>query len=369
MTEEETGCDLILKRSTENEITGASYDEIFKAGLTPAGANYAESIDGINFYSVPYQFHVAENPSIYPEGDGTLTMYAGYGSNGVWSSESVQGPWRRTGDLYMSAGKMSPSTECPSMFDFGGYRYLIAGRTGYWRTQKGGTEFIDEAEKGYDVYDGLMVPMVKVVGERMILGGWLEGYGWGSLAVHRELVQDASGRLYMRWLPELAPRSEELEEISGFELSERESYYLEAEVRAEKGARVGVRFKGECDSQLLIDTEREIAEISNVDRSEKFAPTILPLYEAVNTGEDPEKYPFRHDGSRDFAIGRLDHLKETFKLRVVIYYEKKFDSVVIDAEIDGKRTIISNRTEERYHGIAFDLERAEIENAKLYLVK
>lgn len=366
MTEEETGSDFILANSTLDKIRGASYSEIFSRGLTPAGSNYAESDDGLSFRSVPYQFHVAENPSIYAESDGSLTMYAGYGSNGIWTADSIEGPWKRMGDFKLDASPLKPSTECPSKFELNGYRYLLIGGTGYWMTEKNGTEFHDEGKEGYDVYDGMFVPMVtRTEDGRLIYGGWLRGYGWASVAVHRELIQAENGRLYMRWLPELEPRADELESVDGFDLSERESYYFEADVSAGENGKVGIRFEGAKDSMLVLDAGRETIQISAVEEGERFPKEILPLYQRARV----EDLPHKPDLWGDFTLGRADHLRDGYKLRVIIYYEKKLDSAIIDAEIGGKRTIVSHRVDSRFRSVSWTAESATVSRAKLYRIK
>lgn len=50
--------------------------------------------------------------------------------------------------------------------------------------------------EGYDIYDGLAVPMAALCSDnRAIIAGWIGGIGWGSALVHRELVQFENGIL------------------------------------------------------------------------------------------------------------------------------------------------------------------------------
>jgi len=363
---EKTGSVLVKERSLEDEIHGASYEEIAERGLIPAGANYSVSEDGLHFESGKYQFHVAENPSIYAEEDGSLTMYGGYGGRGVWKADNIRGPWRKESAFEMNASPLKPSTECPSKFELNGYKYLLVGGTGYWKTEKNGETFKDDAKDGYDVYDGLFVPMVtKTDDGRLIYGGWIRGYGWGSVAIHRELMQGENGRLYMRWLPELAPQANELERVDGRELEERKSYYIEADILPEERGKVELRFVGESDCALVLDSEKESIQISGVEKDEEYPKEILPLYLRAKK----EELPHKPDLWGDFSIGRAEHLKEKYKLRVIVYYEKKFDSVIIDAEIGGKRTIVSNRAEQRFNAFSWTMQNAKVENVKLYRIK
>ena len=366
LPKERTGSEFLRAQSEPNEIHGATYAEIFEKGYVPSGANYVVSDDGIHFQSGEYQFHTAENPSVYAEADGSLTLYGGYGGAGMWKADDIKGPWTRAGGFEMNASPLNPSTECPSKFELNGYKYLLVGGTGYWGTEKDSDVFKDLAKEGYDIYDGLFVPMVtKTEEERLIYGGWIRGYGWGSVVIHRELIQGEKGRLYMRWLPELAPKADEMQEVEGFSLDERTSYYFEADILPEKGGKVGLRFVGERDCMLVLDGEKESIQISDVGKDEKYPQEIVPLYLRAQK----ETLPHKPDLWGDFAIGRAEHLKENYKLRVIVYYEKKFDSVIIDAEIGGKRTIVSNRVEQRFTSLSWVLENAELKNAKLFRVK
>lgn len=363
---EKTGTTLLKERSTDDKVFGASYEEIYEKGLIPSGANFAVSDDGVSFQLGKYQFHTAENPSIYVGEDGKLTMYGGYGGAGVWQADNIKGPWIRQGGFEMNASPLKPSTECPSKFELNGYTYLLVGGTGFWQTEKNGTEFFDAAKDGYDIYDGMFVPMVtKTDDNRLIYGGWLRGYGWGSFIVHRELIQGENGRLYMRWLPELAPSADELEEVAGFETDERTSYYYEAEISPKRNAKVCLRFKGEKDSAIYLDSEKERVQISGIEKDETFPKEILPLYERVKV----EDVPHKPDVYGDFTLGRVEQLKDKYKLRVIVRYEKKFDCAVIDAEIGGKRTLTSIRVNSRFKGLSLTAKCATVESEKLYKVK
>lgn len=363
---EKTGTVLLKERSTDDIVHGASYEELYEKGLFPSGANYCVSEDGIHFELGNYQFHISENPSIYTEEDGKLSMYGGYGGDGVWRSERVEGPWVKESGFAMNASPLKPSTECPSKFELNGYKYLLVGGTGFWQTERGGDEFIDVAKDGYDIYDGMFVPMVtKTEDNRLIYGGWLRGYGWGSFIVHRELLQGENGRLYMRWLPELEPTKDELEDTNSWELEETSSYYLQAEIKPTQTAKVVLRFVGEKDCALYLDTAKQTAQISAIEKDEFYPQEILPLYERVKV----EDVPSKPDIYGDFTLGRVDHIDKPYTLRAVLHYEKKLGCAVVDVEIGGKRTLVSIRVDSVFHGVAWHLENAEISSKKLWKVK
>lgn len=354
----------------KENIESITYEEIYKNNLYPSGATYLVSDDGINFKTSNIQFHISENPSVFVNKDNKLVLYAGYGSDGCWLADDINGPWKKVGNLKMESGNMNPTTECPSMFEQNGYKYLIAGRTGFWMTNKNSDEFYDSAIKGYDIYDGLFVPMATIDDKnRIIYTGWLNGYGWGSLMIHRELFQGDNGRLYMKWLSDLAPTTGELEKIDGFDIQKKTSYYLEIDIKSESDGKIAIKFHGNKNSVLYLDAKEEIIQISNFKNGEKYPKIIAPAYKSVVGGEDIRKLPNIHYDSRNFSIGKADNLVGEFKVKVIIYYEQKFGSYVIDAEIGGKRTIVSNRVDEVFSKISFECDNAEIINSQLYKIK
>lgn len=364
---EKTGSALLRTKNKENEMYGISYLELENLELFPSGANFLVSEDGIQFQEGEYQFHVSENPSIYATADDTLTMYAGYGSNGIWTANDVKGPWIRQGDFQLDASPVRPSTECPCRFSLNGYTYLLIGGTGYWKTDKNQTQFNDEAKEGYDVYDGLFVPMVtKTENNRLLYAGWAFGYGWGSLITHRELIQGENGRLYMRWLPELAPKADELEEVYNFSMEERCSYYFEAYITPNQDGKVCFRFVGNKDCAIVLDSQKETVQISEVAKNEQYPPYIQPLYIRANSKDGVPHQPTIYG---DFTLGRVQTIKNEYKIRVIAYYEKKFNSVVIDAEIGEKRTLFSNRVETNFSSLSWTTENATVSKATLYKIK
>jgi hypothetical protein len=366
---EKTSRSMFEEPYTDDTFVSISYDEIKKNNLYPSGATYLVSDDGINFTPSNVQFHIAENPSVFVRDDNMLIMYAGYGSDGCWIADNINGPWKKIGNLEMASGQMNPSTECPSMFEHNGYKYLIAGRTGFWMTKKDSEEFYDSAIKGFDVYDGLFVPMAtKDDKNRIIYSGWLNGYGWGSLMIHRELFQDDNGRLYMRWLSDLVPTVDEIIEVDSLDIENRKSYYFEALARCDIDGKIGIIFSGNKKSVLYLDAKEEIIQISNINENSSFPDLIPPAYQYVRDGKYIHEIADIHYNSHNFSIGRADNLVGQYKIKVMIYYEEKFDSYVLDAEIGGKRTIISNRTEELFSKISWNLENASLDIVKLYKI-
>lgn len=353
---------------SKERITPVPYTRLQKDGLYPSGANYFVSEDGVRFSAGDCVFHISENPSIYSDEDGKLFMFGGYGSSGIWRANEISGEWVLDKTAEIPQSPLEPSTECPSMFSLNGYMYLIMGFTGYWKTDKNGKTYRDQAILGYDVYDGLCVPMVaKTEDGRLIMSGWVGGGGvggWASVVVHRELIQGEDGRLFMKWLSELAPKKENLTIIAkdkkSVSIEERKSYYFEADIDANENTRLFVRFNGKEEAVLSIDSINATVQIN--DSKEP----ILPLYELVNQGKGNRQAEKVHYKGRNFSIGRVDTIQTPYKLKIQLYYEKKSDSVYLDCEIGEKRTIISNRADQRFSSVDFEIEEGEIKSSEVY---
>ncbi len=347
------------------------YTDIFQKGLYPNGASWLESKDGIRFLPANRQFHWIENPSIYPNEDGTLLMYGGYGGNEIWQAEQIDGPWTVSDRQFPPSYENSPlgnSTECPSVFTWNGYTYVIMGITGFWMTKPNTDELIDCAARGYDIYDGLVVPMATTIGNnRYVLGGWLNGLGWGSVVVHRELIQYEDGRLGMKWLPELTPNKKSLpcafkleqpvnDDGKAFPLEKYTSYYIELTLRADEGhkGKFAVAFfdeKAGTACELQLDLEREVLQINTLYPNETFAKALDPIHIAVpNTPQTvlapPTLQPETlHKNSKDFAIAHVNVAKGTFLFKLTVHHSPKIGGTIIDAEVAEQRTIVSNRVD------------------------
>lgn len=105
--------------------------------------------------------------------------------------------------------------------------------------------------------------------------------------------------------------------------------------------------------------------MSFIEKKDRYPQEILPLYERVKVEEVPNK----PDVWGDFTLGRVDHIGEKYLLRVILRYEKKFGCAVVDAEIGGKRTLVSIRADSLINGIEWQTENAEILSKTLYKVK
>lgn len=381
---EQTGSPLMEERYRKDGVFHAvTYEELETYGRYPSGANYLVSEDGIHFVQGKKQIHCAENPSVYVDENGGLVMYAGYGAAGVWQAPAVDGPWKMA-DRKIPGGNSSPvgnSTECPSIFAWNGYKYIIMGFRGYWQSGLHNEEYIDLAAVGEDIYDGLGVPMVANCDGRYILSGWVGGYGWAFVTQHRELVQHENGRLGIRWLPELTPNPAKLRKAavmecvpagSIFQLDRKTSYYLECRVKPQENGRIGIAFSGAGKPCVFeCNTPRQKVQMCESDRNDDFTGEVKALCEYIPempkdcTSVAQTAGQNVHTNSHDFAIVKVRELSAEYSLKLILHYEKKSDSLIVDAEIGGGRTFISNRMYFTASTIRILCEHAEIMDLKL----
>lgn len=353
-----------------------TYDELREKGLYPSGASYSVSVDGVNFTLGQKIFGTCENPSVYSDGK-KLFMFGGYGNDSVcriWESEDIASAWKIIEGLSFEAGESSAmlnTTECPSCFEWNGYKYLIMGVTGFWKTEKGGSEYVECASKGYDVYEGLSVPMVaKINSNRAVIAGWIGGMGWGSMVVHRELVQYEDGYLGMKWIPEMFPKVKNgINCRNELALDKEKSYYFEAELEpSEKEAycvRLSDDFGNACE--LKLNLNRCTAQYGSC-KSGETASDIPPMHELIKSA-DKTRFGFHLECDNlphncgDFSIAHVRYPNGKIKVKMLIYRFVKNNATVIDTEIAHTRTLITNRSGFFPSKINVD---DEFKNAKLY---
>ena len=369
----------LLEKEYEKEqcFRAVGFDTLEKQALYPSGASYMESQDGISFTPSRKQIHCAENPSVYSSREGDLIMYAGYGVEGVFRAPEMDGPWVRADTdlpIYGGSSPVGNSTECPCIFTWNGYTYIIMGFTGFWQSGYQNRVFRDLAAVGEDIYDGLCVPMVANCDGRYILSGWVNGSGWAYVLGHRELIQHKNGRLGLRWLPELTPHPTEdallcrIKEVKASDtaaLEERCSYYLTCTVLPEKDGRIGIRADGTGNPFVFtVDSGRRRAQIREAESEGGFPSELKALCECIP--HIPEGRRNTHATSRDFSIIGVEETSKPYTLRMILHYEPKTDSLVVDTEIGGGRTLISNRVDFRAKQLSFLSENAVITDFSLY---
>lgn len=321
------------------------YEEL--GALTPGGASYAVSDDGIHFTPSRRLMHYLENPSIFVQPDGRLHLC----QDGVWESDHL-GDWRPLDTAFPPHGKESFARnclDCPAYFKFGGWEYFMVGFTGFWgRPDEPGAAWIDFTERGWDTYDGTCVPMVSPFrGGRAIEGGWLNGNGWGSCLLLREFVALGDGRLGKKWVAESLP---EFGNPQAFDrrtaISPGGDTLLECSVDSADG-RLSVLFEGDgVPCEFLLDLAEGHAQWSAVTDGKSPSARIPTFREQALAAPEKTAYnqfPNTPFFGRDFARGNLSGFHAPFRLRILIHADPKMNAAILDAEIAGTHTMASQR--------------------------
>ncbi len=352
------------------------------APLYPSGANIAVSNDGINFKWTEKFYNISENPSIYQTSKG-LKMFSGYAHEfGVWTINDIEGVWKKENITYRFSGKeasMRNTTECPCYFENNNWRYLIMGSNGFWGA-KGDDEWTDMASKGFDIYDGLCVPMVtNYKDNRLILGGWFR-HDWGSAIVLRELFAYPDGVLGIKWLKELEPPEKVVvkttEQNDGFaelSLDQDKSYSAKMTIYPKNTGKFRLRFQqtnaSVNDATLTIDFAKATAQIQD---EQKTHIELLPMSKIVKTYPERSGWTFInypndvHFFSKNFCIENLRNIDKPFELRFILRRSKKLGSNIIDIEIAHSRTMISNRVNARFNRIEIEYPNGDVKNITLF---
>lgn len=337
--------------SEKREFIPISYDDIYAQGGLPAGASYSVSDNGIDFTPSNLLFHAARNPSAYLNEKGTIDLYCGYGGEGVFTSNSFDETFKvsKNNFEFVKNSLTHNTSECPALFSWNRYKYLIVGFTGYFRTRKPNSdEFFDAALLGENIYDGLSVPMVASFKDnRRIIAGWVRSpHGWGGVLMQRELIQEEGGKLGMKWIPELAPKLKN--EIKGNKLEKYKSYYLEFEVNPNNANRFGVSFaNGKTACTLTLDFNKKRVQINDAEYGE-FGGEILTMPELLTDVEAGKPYSTSNsynlpNNARNYCLPDIQGIDKPFKLKLMLRYSKRMRATVIDAEIAERRTLISVR--------------------------
>lgn len=339
-------------------FSNISFDEVFKKGGLPTGASYSYSDDGINFKPSNILIHSARNPSAYTNDDGSIILFCGYGGEGVFESDSINKPFKRSDNNFdfVKNSLMHNTSECPAFFDWNGYKYLIVGFTGYFRTlEKNSEKFVDAAALGENVYDGLSVPMVFEFGNnRRIISGWVESpWGWGGVLMQRELVAENNGKLGMKWVPEMMPETQkqnlftsDLDILNGFDLERFKSYYLELQIDPKDAQRFGISFSDQDNACTFeLDFKQNRAQI-NLAKPDCFGEQLPTMLELMQSGAEDGAKEINNTprSAKNYALSDIVGINNPFSLKMLIRYSRKMRSTVIDVEIAGCRTMISVRS-------------------------
>jgi hypothetical protein len=371
----------------------------------PIGTAIASSDDGIHFHKDNLLVHPAQNPSVFADPRGGFAMFAGYGADGLYHSPDLH-TWTAADHFITPFAQWSPtrnSTECFSHLEWGEWNYLLGGRTGFWMARSFAGPYWDQTHgdgpaivkglNGYfgwrlkgappvnprpagtvtsprwDIYDGLWVPMVaSMPSGRRILAGWLEDLNrWAGCLVLRELHQEPDGNLSMSWLPESVPRTGPAQTLTWSGAAEPltattapavrsaeapAQYLLEVEVdpgAAANGYAIVLGASGHFidGCELRIEPQRKRAQWGTPAQG-KPAPEIPDAATIFATPEGRKPVFEQHCPNlpyhgTSFAITGVEGLDRPHRVRIAVVRDRKSGSVIIDAEIAGRRTMITRR--------------------------
>ena len=334
----------------------------------PSGATYSISQDGIsNFVKSKKIIHYSENPTIYTDADGKLTMLASYRSKGMWQSSSLDGGW------YCVNKDFPPGGDCTFYFRWGKFDYIIGGFVSLWSKpiESANTEYKSVVEKGEDFYNGFSVPAItEVANGRFIMSAWIPITGWwgGCLLIH-EMIQYPDGRIGTKWMDELVPETgiaknivRKLEKTSYYDTKEK-SFLLTFDVTpaTSKEGKLAISFlpkegtdKG-CEFQLRLDDL--MAQYSNTS------------FEGYATPEKSLRQGGRPQEVGNYAIEKLIGTEKPFQVRMVVKCTDKLGGTLIDTEIAGQRTMITYRSDLSVEKLMFKSDGAEVRNIQIAPLK
>ena len=321
-----------------------SYDEI--GSLTPGGASYAYSEDGIHFTPSNKLMHYLENPSIFVQEDGTLNLY----QEGTWKSDHP-GAWRLVDPDFPPCYAKSFARnclDCPTFFSLDGWDYFAVGFSGFFGKPSGSDKWIDFVEKGWDPYDGCSVPMAAGFNGRMIEGSWPAGNSWGSCLLLRELIPLGGGRLGKRWIPETLPEFSEAQSV-GCEVELPKTVYTLFEVEIDPAGGVFTALftgkPGEMPVEFSFDPAIGRAQWNSVPgrKLKTYREKVLehPEYDHHLLFADT------HHKARDYARENLIVPEKPFLLKIIVCCDPKFDATLLDVEIGGLHTMLTLRNDLR----------------------
>ena len=304
---------------------GLHTERLLPKDAAPRGMTWAVSEDGIHFSPAGVSVDdMTENPSVYNQPDGSWIVY----NNGFLYRADEWCNFKKAAEKPIPCEENSAllnSYECPSLFEWNGYYFMIVGFTGMYRSKELSFETFDDLSgNGLDIYDGLKVPMVAPFKDnRMILSGWLRLSGWGGVLGVRELVWFDDAVPGIRWLKEAMPEISDLQKNSG-SVSFSGEHYFEFTVQPEE------TFSAELEGigkkiQFSIDPKRKRATLS----TEKECPTLCEL------GKN-----WRKISAPGFALDHLRNIEKSYKVRMMIRDERKWNGCIVDVEIAGCRTLI-----------------------------
>src|SRR5690606_33971596 len=185
-----------------------------------------------------------------------------------------------------------------------------------------------------------------------------------TLNIH-EMLQFPDGRIGTKWMEELVPVTErqrtladEIEENSTFEVDDP-SFLLTFDVKPgeELSGKLGALFLGEDDAEHACEFQ-----LSQNEKRAKYGRGSLQQFsereKTLREGGFPN--PARH-----YGIENLFDTDGPFSVRMFVKYDTKYGGSQIDAEIAGKRTMITFCPGLKVEKLLFRSDDTGIRNVKL----
>ena len=322
-------------------------------GKVPAGTTWAFSEDGgKTFVKSRMTVHPCENPSIYTDAEGNLSMLANYRAKGTWVSDRLEGGWRCIDPDFPLGG------DCTFPFTWGGYDYVVGGFVSMWNRPAGKEDapWHDMVAASEDCYNGISVPSVTPIpGDRMIMAGWLKMRNWAGALVIYELVQHPDGSLGSKWMDEIVPVTgrklfgkRNIADGEGF-VAGAPSFMLSFEVETEEGKEphCSVGFMPEEGGEpcyLGIDNPGCRAQYSSAPDSKE--RTLREGCHVANAG--------------NYAVEKGMDLDGPFRVRIAVRTDPRFNGSIIDTEIAGEKTLVTFRKGLEVKDLVFSLDGCRI---------
>ena len=216
------------------------------------------------------------------------------------------------------------------------------------------------------------VPAITVISNnRCLMTGWTARVGWGGHLVLRELIQFPDGRLGSKWMKEVTPETGR-DRVLATKITAAETVFptdgksslLTFDVSAEdmKAGRLAVGFfsqeerNGPTELQLSLTDAR--AQWNDGQRNGFSAADMKSVREGGHT-----------HGTGNYAIEKLIGVDKPFQVRLLLKDDPKMGGTLIDAEIAGRRTMVTYRPGLRIRMLIFRTEGVELDNVKIAPLK
>jgi hypothetical protein len=324
----------------------------------PNGVHLSISEDGLHFQDTGPAGFTGEPGIVRDEAGLFHAVSSSQHPDGIWRTSLLISPdlinWKMAEPSFLPdpgwpCTREVFSCECFNWFKFGDWWFIIGGRTGFWRSRQllGPYSRVNSpAGPKWDIYDGLFVPQVAVFRGRAILSGWL-AYNETDYAGHlvwRELVLRDDGDLDMRRLPEMedAPASGvqplEIVSTSGFTHARLAHPPLLGRLRL----RIDSTQSQGSYGLLLGGAPGEVASSAQPGVQLRFGPETRTVA-FITPGKTTLSTEMPFNGG-DLAILEVNSIDQPFNLDIRIHHEMKHGTWIIDAEINGCRTMITRRS-------------------------